>query len=79
MPHILSGATDMTKVLQTMTIQVRLDFRKDFFQNHLKRRRMEEQIAQDIEEVLKKYFDDIDETELLSNHEYNIQSNNGNA
>lgn len=72
MPRILLDGCDTTKIIRQIMVDVKIDFRSDFYKEyparvHEKMKLLEEQFG----EVLKKWFDDYG-SEVLSNHEYNL-------
>lgn len=74
MPHILVQGCDMTKGVQILNIHADVTLKQDYFLSPLGRRKLEE-LKEELERVAERYFDII-ESEELSNHEYNLQTQN---
>lgn len=72
MPHIYASATDMDKSIQYINIHAEIQFKKEYFDSPKAQLKLQE-IESDINTMLSKYFDDLNESEILSNYSKNYK------
>ena len=77
MPRIILDGCNTERVVESISVDVKVKFQKGFYKDYPERAKekmklLEEQFG----EVLKKWFDMDYSSEILSNHEYNCKMNN---
>jgi hypothetical protein len=71
MPHILIHSTDMTKGIQVIHMDVKVQFNSDYFRKTSKVNEKMNELESKLQMLLSEYFDTEIESEILTNHEYN--------
>lgn len=71
MPHILIHSTDMTKGIQVIHMDVKVQFNSDYFRKTSKVNEKMNELENKLQMLLSEYFDTEIESEILTNHEYN--------
>ena len=71
MPHILIHSTDMTKGIQVIHMDVKVQFNSYYFRKTSKVNEKMNELENKLQMLLSEYFDTEIESEILSNHEYN--------
>lgn len=74
MPYIVAYGTDMTKGIQSLHITTRVDFSQECFKDKAYVNMKMNELHDKIERLISEYIEQFD-TEVLSNHEYNMNQN----
>jgi hypothetical protein len=76
MPRILIDGCDTTRIIEQISIDVKVKFSSDLFRNYPERcNEKMKQLEFELGQVMEKYFGDYS-SERMSNHEYNTRMNN---
>lgn len=75
MPHLFVNGTDMDKQIQYIHIHADINFKRETFGTVRQRVKMEE-LREKLEALLSEYFDYV-ESDITTNHEYNLKMNGG--
>ena len=68
MPHILIHSTDMTKGIQVIHMDVKVQFNSDYLRKTGKVNEKMNELESKLQMLLSEYFDTEIESEILSNH-----------
>lgn len=75
MPYIFASGTDMDRNIQYINIRAEVQLKNEYYKTKKGYQKLKE-IEHDINNMLSKYFDDLGESEILSNHEHNTRNGN---
>lgn len=72
MPHIYVTGCDMTKNIQFVNVHVEVMFSDEYFKSGKSTEKLKE-LREEMEVLIEKYFPNYTESEILTNHEWNIK------
>lgn len=73
MPHIVIHACNTDKNIQIIDLHVSVQFKKEYYDDTIRAKAKMEELKEELESVIKKYFElDYESEVVMSNHFYNV-------